>query len=219
MDVVGSLAALTVLAPLMLVVALMVVATSRGGVFFQGERIGLDGTPFRILKFRSMVPDAEGAGKWNVSLNDPRVTPVGRFLRASKLDELPQFINVLRGEMSLVGPRPELQYYVDMYTEEEAKVLTMKPGLTDWASLANYSQYKEFTVAHDPDQHYLLNIRPLKLHLQQYMLTNQSFINDFRVLLWTAANVFSKKSRLPTDVEQVIRSFQHKDNRMWSSNG
>lgn len=196
------------LSPVLGIVALTVASSSPGGVLFRGQRIGQYGKPFEILKFRSMVPAAEGSGTWNVSLKDNRVTRVGRVLRASKLDELPQFLNVLKGEMSLVGPRPELKYYVDMYSEEEAEILRLKPGLTDWASLVNYSQYKEFTAAYDPDEHYLMNIRPLKLHLQRHLLETEGLGQYFRILVWTALNLVPGGARLPKDVRRVVDEFQ-----------
>lgn len=209
-DFAASGLALLILSPIMALIALLVATTSNGGVFFRGPRVGQYGHTFRIFKFRSMVKDAEGRGKWNIGLNDARVTRVGKFLRSSKLDELPQFINVVRGEMSLVGPRPELQYYVDMYTEDEARILQMKPGITDWASLVNYSQYREFTESTDPDEHYLRNIRPLKLHLQLYQLEHQSFMSDIRVLLWTVGNVLLPNLDPPADIQRVIATFNSK---------
>ncbi len=208
LDFLGSAAALVVLSPLMIVISFVVALTSPGGVFFRGERVGQYGAPFYILKFRSMVRDAEGHGKWNVGMDDPRVTSIGRFLRASKLDELPQFINVLRGDMSLVGPRPELRYYVNMYTDEESQILSMRPGITDWASLVNYSQYREFTQADDPDDYYLTSVRPLKLYLQLYQLKHQSVADYLRVLLWTAARLVRKNLALPKDVQTAIWDFE-----------
>lgn len=123
--------------------------------FFRGERVGQYGKTFRIYKFRSMVPDCEGKGKWNVGDKDDRIARIGHFLRKSKLDELAQLINVVRGEMSLVGPRPELRYYTNMYTEKEMPILDLKPGITDWASMTNFEQFKGFTTADDPDVFYL----------------------------------------------------------------
>lgn len=210
-DVTISGVALIVLSPLMVVIAGIVAGTSPGGVFFRGPRVGQHGKTFRIFKFRTMVKDAEGRGNWNVGLNDQRVTRVGKFLRASKLDELPQFLNVLHGDMSLVGPRPELQYYVDMYTQHETRILQMKPGITDWASLVNYSQYRAFTESDDPDKHYVSIIRPLKLHMQLYQLDHQSFPNDIRVLIWTVFNVFRRDRALPADVQRIVASFNRQE--------
>lgn len=134
-DIVASFVGLVVLSPIMLILSLLIVIDSKGGVFFRGERVGQYGKTFRIFKFRSMIPDCEGKGKWNVGDKDSRITHMGHFLRKSKLDELPQLINVLKGDMSFVGYRPELRYYIDMYTEKEMPILDLKPGITDWASI------------------------------------------------------------------------------------
>lgn len=203
-DLVAASAALVVLSPVMVGTAIAVAVTSRGGVFFKGPRVGQHGKPFNILKFRSMVENAEGNGAWNVGMDDPRVTSIGKFLRASKLDELPQLINVVRGEMSLVGPRPELQYYVDMYTPDEERILELKPGVTDWASLVHRSQHSDFTEAEDPDEHYLHNIRPTKLRLQLYQLEHQSFSNDLRVLFSTFAALLRWNVQLPSAVRVIV---------------
>lgn len=206
-DLLFALAALLLLAPVLVAVSLVVALTSPGGVFFRGTRVGIGGSDFEIIKFRSMIPDAEGQGKWNVGMGDPRLTPVGRFLRASKLDELPQFFNVVRGDMSLVGPRPELRFYVDMYTEREGRILTVRPGITDWASLVNYSQYQKFSEVLDPDEYYLSNIRPLKLHLQLFSIEEPPLRNYFAVLFWTFVNLFSRSITLPKRVQSSIAEY------------
>ena len=191
-DIVCSLIGLIILSPLFLILAIIIVATSPGGVFFRGVRVGQFGKPFRIFKFRSMVKDAEGKGKWNVGDNDDRITLIGHFLRNTKIDELPQLINVLIGDMSLVGPRPELQVYVDMYTEKEKPILDLKPGITDWASITNFDQFEVFTKAKDPDEAYLEYIRPLKLQLQLYYREHNSFLNDIKIIFWTIYKVISR---------------------------
>ena len=190
-DIVVSFIGLVCLSPVLLVLALFIVCDSKGGVFFRGVRVGQHGKDFRIFKFRSMKPDSEGKGKWNVGDDDDRITQVGHFLRKSKLDELPQLINVLIGNMSFVGPRPELRYYIDMYTEKEMPILDLKPGITDWASIANIEQFKGFTQAEDADDYYLKYVRPIKLQLQLYYRYHHSFFNDIRCILWT---VYSKQS-------------------------
>ena len=184
-DIVVSSLGLLILSPLLIVLSLIIVCDTPGGVFFRGPRVGKGGKTFRIFKFRSMVADCEGKGKWNVGDDDNRITRTGHFLRKTKLDELPQLINVLKGDMSFVGPRPELQVYVDMYTEQEKKILNMKPGITDYASIVNFDQFKTFTQALDPDEAYLTYIRPLKLKLQLYYSEHHSFFGDIRLLFWT----------------------------------
>lgn len=202
-----SLIGLIVLSPIMLILALLIVIDSPGGVFFRGERVGLKGETFRIFKFRSMIPDCEGKGKWNVGDKDDRITKMGHFLRKSKLDELPQLINVLVGDMSLVGPRPELRYYIDMYTEKEMPILDLKPGITDWASMTNFEQFKGFTTADDPDSFYLEQVRPLKLKLQLYYRYNRGFVDDIRCIFWTVYKVVTHSQKLPKDIQAIVDEY------------
>ncbi len=184
-DIVVSLIVVVLFSWLLALIALIILITSRGGVFFRGERIGVHGKPFRIFKFRSMVVNADKLGPMNVGDTDPRVTWIGRILRTTKLDELPQLIDVFLGHISLVGPRPELQHYVAMYTEDEKRILDMRPGITDWASLVHYDQYEEFAAAEDPDAHYLERIRPLKLKLQLYYRDTACMGSDILILILT----------------------------------
>ena len=203
-DIAVSLTGLIVLSPVFLILALLIVLDSPGGVFFRGVRVGQQGKDFRIFKFRSMKPDCEGKGKWNVGDNDDRITRVGHFLRKSKLDELPQLINVLIGDMSLVGPRPELRVYIDMYTEREMPILDLKPGITDWASITNFEQFKGFTEAEDPDVYYLQYVRPVKLELQLYYRYHHSLLDDFRCILWTAYKMLSRSEKLPAEIQEIV---------------
>ena len=210
-DIVCGLIGLIILSPLFLVLAITITVTSPGGVFFRGIRVGQYGKPFKIFKFRSMVKDAEGKGKWNVGDNDNRITPIGHFLRNTKIDELPQLINVLIGNMSLVGPRPELQVYVDMYTEKEKPILDLKPGITDWASITNFDQFEVFTKAEDPDEAYLKHIRPLKLQLQLYYREHNSFFSDIKIIFWTIYKVIARPEKLPKDIEYIVSPYKVKD--------
>ncbi len=203
-DIFVSLLGLIVLFPIFLILALMIVIDSKGGVFFRGVRVGQNGKDFKIFKFRSMRPDCEGKGKWNVGNDDDRITRVGHFLRNTKLDELPQLINVLIGDMSLVGPRPELRYYIDMYTDREMPILDLKPGITDWASMTNFEQFKGFTEASDPDEYYLRYVRPLKLELQLYYRYNNSFTGDIKCLFWTAWKVITRTQKLPKEIQEIV---------------
>ena len=199
-----SLIGIIILSPVFLIISLIIVIDSPGGVFFRGVRVGQNGKDFRIFKFRSMRPDCEGKGKWNVGNDDDRITRVGHFLRNTKLDELPQLLNVLKGDMSLVGPRPELRYYINMYTEREMPILDLKPGITDWASITNFEQFKGFTDADDPDEYYLKCVRPLKLDLQLYYRDNHSFWNDIRCMFWTAYKVIFRSQKLPKDIQAIV---------------
>lgn len=206
-DVIMSATGLIILSPILLITALLIVLDSPGGVFFRGIRVGQYGKDFRIFKFRSMKPDCEGKGKWNVGDNDDRITRIGHFLRKSKLDELPQLINVLIGNMSFVGPRPELRYYIDMYTEKEKPILDLKPGITDWASMANIDQFKGFTEASDPDVFYLEKVRPLKLRLQLYYRYHHNLFMDIYCIFWTVYKVLTKSKRLPVFIQEIVDEY------------
>lgn len=207
-DIVVSGIGLVLLSWLFLIVAICIVIDSRGGVFFRGPRVGQHGKTFRIFKFRSMKPDSEGHGKWNVGDDDDRITRMGHFLRKTKLDEIPQLINVFIGNMSFVGPRPELQVYVDMYTEEEKPILDLKPGITDYASMANFDQFETFTKAEDSDEAYLKYIRPLKLKLQLYYRYHHSFFGDIRLIFWTVYKVLTRTQKVPKEIVPIVE--EHK---------
>lgn len=207
-DIVASGFGLILLSPVFLILSIMIVIDSRGGVFFRGPRIGKNGKTFRIFKFRSMVKDCEGKGKWNVGDNDDRITRTGHFLRKTKLDEIPQLINVFIGDMSFVGPRPELKVYVDMYTEEEKKILDLKPGITDYASMANIAQFETFTKAIDPDEAYLKYIRPLKLKLQLFYRAHNSFFNDIRLIFWTVFKVITHSAKIPKEIVPIVEEHE-----------
>lgn len=209
-DIVVSFFLIIIFSPLFLILSLLIVLDSKGGVFFRGKRVGLDGKEFKIFKFRSMIPDCEGKGKYNISDKDERITKVGHFLRNSKLDELPQILNVFLGDMSFVGPRPELKVYTDLYTEDEKKILKVKPGITDWASITNFEQFKEFTQSDDPDEYYLKYIRPLKLKLQLYYYEHHSFFGDISCLIWTAYKVVTRSKKLPKNIQKIIDEY-HKE--------
>ena len=207
-DLFASFIGLLLISPLFLILSLVIVIDSKGGVFFRGPRVGKNGKEFKIFKFRSMIPDCEGKGKWNVGDKDDRITRVGHFLRKTKLDELPQLINVFIGNMSLVGPRPELRHYVDMYTEEEKAILDLKPGITDWASMTNFEQFKGFTAAEDPDKFYLEQVRPLKLKLQLYYRYHHGFFSDIGCIFWTVFKVITHSQKLPKKVQKIVDDYK-----------
>ncbi len=184
-DLLAAAAALVLLSPLLLVVALLVRATSPGPVFFRQERIGRGFRPFRIYKFRSMVPDAPRQGSLVTFGADPRITKVGRILRATKIDELPQLINVLVGDMSLVGPRPEVRKYVEMFREDYAEVLRVRPGITDPASIKYRDEAEILGRAEDPEREYILRVLPEKIRLGKEYAKNPSLWLDFMIILKT----------------------------------
>jgi lipopolysaccharide/colanic/teichoic acid biosynthesis glycosyltransferase len=197
-DVLGSILALTLAGPMLVIVAVLIRAHDGGPVFYRGTRIGRGGRPFRIFKFRTMVVDAERIGGASTADDDPRITPIGRRLRKRKLDEFPQFINVLLGEMSLVGPRPEVPHYVAMFTEEERQILTVRPGMTDWASLWNSDEGAVLAGSADPERTYVEKIRPEKIRLQLLYVRKRSMRTDLSIVVWTAGVVmFGARPRIP----------------------
>ena len=197
LDLVSSALGLIALSPLFALVSCCIKLTTRGPVFYRQVRIGKDGRKFRILKFRFMVKDASENGLGITVSGDRRVTAVGRFLRSYKIDELPQLWNVLHGDMSLVGPRPELPIYVADYTQEQQLVLSARPGITDHASLA-YRNEEEILAGHeDPEAFYRTHILPDKLTRNLAYLQSVSLRGDLRVISATVASSF-----LPSDTTQ-----------------
>jgi len=184
-DVGVSLVGLILLAPLLLVVALAVRCTSPGPALFRQERMGRGFRPFRINKFRTMVADAPQRGAAITAGNDPRITRVGHLLRKTKIDELPQLINVLVGEMSLVGPRPEVPRYVDLFRQDYAEVLSVRPGITDLASLKYRDETAILGAAADPDAEYVNRILPDKIALAKEYIARQSLALDLWIILQT----------------------------------
>jgi len=154
-DIIFAIIGLVVLSPVFAIVAVLIKEEDGGPVFYRGIRIGRYGTPFRMFKFRTMVLNADKIGGPSTADDDPRITRIGKFLRKLKLDEIPQLINVLRGEMSFVGPRPEVPFYVNMFNEEEKKILTVKPGITDWASLWDCDEGAILAGSPDPEKTYM----------------------------------------------------------------
>jgi lipopolysaccharide/colanic/teichoic acid biosynthesis glycosyltransferase len=185
LDIVLSLTGILLLAPVWIVAAALVKVTSRGPIFFRQERIGRDFRPFRIFKFRSMVQDAPKQGALVTFGADPRITKVGRFLRATKIDELPQLFNVLVGDMSLVGPRPEVRKYVEMFRHEYEEVLRVRPGITDPASIKYRNEAEILGRAEDPEKEYVERVLPEKIRLGKEYALNSSLWLDFITILRT----------------------------------
>lgn len=191
-----------------LILALFVHISGPGGVLYKSRRYGREEKPFYLYKFRSMVSYADQMGAFNVGDSDCRVTRIGRFLRTTKLDELPQFFNVLVGQIALVGPRPDIEYYVKMYSDEEKRtVFAIKPGITDWASLVNYEQYNDFSLSDDPDEYFVKFIRPLKVRLQIYYCEHRSLFSDLWIIILTAFKMIKIQLPLPKDVRQVVNEY------------
>jgi len=192
-DIIFSSLGLVLVSPLLLVIAILIKRDSAGPVFYRGIRVGRGGQPFRIFKFRTMVVGAEELGGPSAADDDPRVTKIGKALRKYKLDETPQFINVLKGEMSFVGPRPEVKEYVDMFTEEEQAILKVRPGMTDWATLWNSDEGAVLAAGGDPERIYAEKIRPKKIQLQLEYIKKRSFWVDIKIILQTIVTVILRK--------------------------
>jgi lipopolysaccharide/colanic/teichoic acid biosynthesis glycosyltransferase len=190
LDIALAGTALTLLSPVLTLIALRVRTTSRGPVFYRGRRVGLGGKPFEMLKFRTMVVDADKIGGSSTPEDDPRVTRVGKKLRRYKLDELPQLWNVLRGDMSFVGPRPQVQWAVDLYTPEEREILRVRPGITDEASLKFSNEAEILKGSTDPDKDYIEKIHPEKMRLSLEYVRHRSFSGDLSIIARTAGAIF-----------------------------
>ncbi|UCD37832.1 MAG: sugar transferase [Fidelibacterota bacterium] len=190
-DLLASIILLVLSSPIWLVTIPAIWLDTRGPIFYRHDRVGQHGKRFHLLKFRSMVPDADKIGGPLTSHADPRITSVGRFLRKWKIDELPNLLNVVSGEMSLVGPRPEAPRYVDHYTPEQRRVLDVKPGITDMATIGHYRDEEQmFSSAADPEELYLNTIMPEKLRLNLlYVEKAPSFRLDLSILIRTVASV------------------------------
>jgi lipopolysaccharide/colanic/teichoic acid biosynthesis glycosyltransferase len=184
-DLVGSAVGLTLLSPVLLAVAVLIKLSDGGAIFYRGLRVGRNGVLFRVCKFRTMVVDAEHIGGPSTTADDQRVTVLGRVLRKYKIDEIPQLISVLIGDMSLVGPRPEVERYVRLMSDEERIILSVRPGLTDWATLWNSDEGAVLAGAADPEKIYLELIRPHKIRLQLEYVKNRSFWTDLVILVQT----------------------------------
>ena len=184
-DLLLSSVGLILLSPVILVLAFLIKLHDRGPVFYRGERVGRGGTIFRIYKFRSMVVNAEKTGVSSTTKEDPRVTPIGRFLRKTKLDELPQLLNVFSGQMSIVGPRPEVKKFTDLYDDKEKVLLELRPGITDYASLWDINEAEVLAGSSDPDKDYMEKIRPEKIRLQLKYWRERSLWTDIKIVLLT----------------------------------
>ena len=191
MDIVISAAALCVLWPVLLLIALAIVVDDPGPVFYRQVRVGRVGRPFRIFKFRTMVVDADKKGLSITVGRDSRITRVGAFLRKTKLDELAQLLNVLCGQMSFVGPRPEVPRYVELYTPYQRQVLLVRPGITDYASIAYRNENDLLAGADDPERMYIETIMPDKIELNMKYLREISPLTDVRLMLRTVLAVIA----------------------------
>ncbi len=184
-DVLFSAVLIIVLLPLGIVVSIWIVLDDFGSPFFVQQRVGLNGRNFGLLKFRSMRKNAESKGQLTVGMKDNRITRSGYFIRKYKIDELPQLVNVFLGEMSVVGPRPEVPKYVLLYNEEQQNVLSIKPGITDFASIEYVRENELLSQSPNPEKTYIEEIMPAKLALNLKYVREQSFLTDMKIILQT----------------------------------
>ena len=184
-DIFVSFIVLMLFLPFGIIISIAILCESKGGVFYRQQRVGKNGVPFRLWKFRTMRVNADKLGKLTVGMRDPRITRVGYFIRKSKLDEFPQFINVLVGEMSVVGPRPEVQEYVDLYTPEQREVLSVKPGITDYASLEYFKENELLGQSENPRETYIHEIMPAKIALNKKYIANPTLSQDIKIMWLT----------------------------------
>lgn len=191
-DILFSAIGLILLSPLFLVLAICIIADSEGGIFYRQTRVGKGNKDFRLYKFRSMYTASDKKGLLTVSNHDSRITRVGYFIRKYKLDELPQLINVLTGDMSFVGPRPEVRKYVDLYTEEQMHVLDIRPGITDAASIKYRNENEILATQENPEQYYIEHIMPDKLTINLEYVRHHSVSKDIRLIWETFVAVVEK---------------------------
>ena len=189
LDIVLSLLGLLLLLPIFLILAVWIKFDSQGSIFFRQIRVGKDGRDFRIYKFRTMIVNAEKMGIITIGERDPRITNSGYFLRKYKLDELPQLINVLKGEMSFVGPRPEVRKYVEMYNQEQLKILTVKPGITDYASIEYINEDEILGKSLNPEKTYIEEIMPQKIKYNMKYINNKTVIEYFKIIFLTIIKI------------------------------
>lgn len=184
-DFLFSLVGLIILSPVFLLVSFIIKVTSKGPVFFKQNRVGKGGDDFKVFKFRTMYLEAEKRGLLTVGGKDNRVTGVGYYLRRFKIDELPQLINVLRGEMSIVGPRPEVRRYVEMYSPEQRRTLQVLPGITDYASIEYRNENDLLSLAENPEEFYINEIMPKKIELNFKYINDRSLQQYFKIITKT----------------------------------
>lgn len=189
-DILSSLIVLLLCLPFLIIISIIISIESRGGVIFSQVRVGKDGREFKLYKLRSMRMNTEKSRQLTVGA-DARITRTGRFIRKFKLDELPQLINIIIGDMSVVGPRPEVPKYVALYTAEQRKVLSVRPGLTDYASIQYINESEVLCESEDPEKTYIAEVMPAKLKLNLKYVEEQSFATDLKLIFKTIGRILS----------------------------
>ena len=190
-DIFFSIIGLTILFPILLIISILIKISSKGPIFFRQIRVGQFNKEFKIFKFRTMHANADKLGLLTVGNKDPRVTKIGYFLRKYKLDEFPQLINVLIGNMSFVGPRPEVRKYLNHYSYDDMQILNLKPGITDFASIEYRNEVELIKKAQDPEKVYIEEIMPKKIKLNKIYMINYSVFTDVKIIIKTILAIFS----------------------------
>ncbi len=188
-DIIISIIILILLSPAFIIIFILIVFGSKGGAIYSQNRVGQHGSQFKFYKFRSMGLNSDSSSLLTVGFNDSRITKIGYYLRKYKLDELPQLYNVLKGDMSFVGPRPEVQKFVDLYTEKQRDVLNIRPGITDYASIEFVNENEILAKSQNPEKTYIDEILPKKIELNYKYLQNRTLANYFKIMLLTLNSI------------------------------
>lgn len=191
-DIIFSFLGILLLTPLLIIISLLIIFDSPGGILYLQTRVGKNNKDFKLFKFRTMKTDSDKKGLLTVGNTDSRITRTGLWLRKYKLDELPQLVNVLLGNMSLVGPRPEVRKYVELYQVEQKKVLSVKPGITDNASIKYADENELLSKQADPEKFYISEVMPAKLKINLEYMSNQNMAEDFRIIFRTFLKIFKQ---------------------------
>jgi lipopolysaccharide/colanic/teichoic acid biosynthesis glycosyltransferase len=191
-DVVASIIGLIVLLPVFIVIAILIKLNDKGPIFYKQKRIGQNFKPFELLKFRTMVVNADKIGPAVTKDGDQRITKIGKFLRKTKLDELPQIWNVIRGDMSIVGPRPEVEKYIQYYKDDYKEILKFKPGITDYATIKYRSEEEILSKYNDTESAYIEYVLSEKIKLYKTYIKKISFLTDLKIIFWTLWRIVSK---------------------------
>jgi lipopolysaccharide/colanic/teichoic acid biosynthesis glycosyltransferase len=189
-DILLSIVGLVFLIPVFLIISILLIIDSPGGVFYLQERVGRNNIDFRLIKFRTMIPGSDNKGSLTVGSKDKRITRIGYYLRKFKLDELPQILNVLIGDMSFVGPRPEVRKYVNLYSDEQKKILKIRPGITDYASIRYKNESEILALSKNPEETYIKGILPAKISLNMIYINNYTLKSYFTILSLTIKVIF-----------------------------
>lgn len=207
-DILFSFLGIVILFPLFIIIYILIIRESKGGGFYLQNRVGRNGVDFKVFKFRSMRTGSDKKGLITIGERDPRMTKTGAFIRRFKLDELPQLFNVLNGDMSLVGPRPEVREFVNLYTEEQRKVLSVRPGITDYASIEYVDENIILGLATDPKKIYVEEIMPDKLRLNMKYIENRTVKEYFYIIFITFWRIIKKNKTLNQTAGKEVAEFK-----------